>query len=126
MWMQPPPPVDDRWVLHIAATPHQVDEVLAELCIHQRAKAAGDPDMPAYLAGRYSPGEPPAWMSFARAELESRGYRTRWCEPDCAHHPSSPRTAPTRSGKRGGRTPLHRLSSGAPHHRTAVPAQRAA
>ncbi|BCJ45848.1 hypothetical protein GCM10010168_57320 [Actinoplanes ianthinogenes] len=87
MWTQPPPPVDDQWVLHVAASPHQVDEVLADLCIHRRATAMGDPRMPAFLAGRYSPDEPPAWMSVARAELEGRGYRTRWCEAECAHHP---------------------------------------
>jgi hypothetical protein len=87
MWLQPPPPVDDQWVLHIAATPHQVDDVLRELCIHKRARPIGDPDFPAWLAGRQDPHEPPAWMSFARAELERRGHPARWCVPDCAYHP---------------------------------------
>jgi len=88
MWMQPPPPVDDWWVLHIAAAPHRVDEVLTELCIHKRGRAIGDPDFPAYLAGRHCPAGPPAWMDVARAELERRGYRTHWCDPGCAYHPA--------------------------------------
>ena len=134
MWMQPPP-VTNRWVLHIAATPHQVDDVLADLCIHQRAKAIGDPEFPAYLVGRYSPYEPPAWMSFARPELERRGYRTRWCGPGCAHHPWPPYTTPPTSAvdgqrslaarrtSRGRQTSLHRLTNAAPHHRRPVPTQ---
>ena len=134
MWMQPPPPVTNRWVLHIAAAPHQVDDVLADLCIHQRAKPIGDPEFPAYLVGRYSSYEPPAWMGFARPELERRGYRTRWCGPDCAHHPWPPSTTPptpavdgqrslaARRTSRGRRIALHRLTSGAPHHRTPAPA----
>ena len=76
----------DPWVLHIAATPHQVDEVLAELCLHKRARPIADPAFPAYLAGRESPDRPPAWMSVVLAELGRRGYPTRWCVPGCELH----------------------------------------
>lgn len=54
MWLQPPP-VTDRWILHIAATPHEVDDVLADLCIHKRARPVGDPDYPGLPRG---PGNP--------------------------------------------------------------------
>jgi hypothetical protein len=129
MWLRPSPPVTDRWVLHIAATPHEVDDILADLYIHKRARPLGDPDYPAYLAGRETPYEPPAWMSFARAELERRGHRTLWCDPDCAHHPWPPRTEPpaaapsdTRpaAGRHRSGASLRRLTRGAPHHRTRV------
>jgi hypothetical protein len=43
MWLQPSPPVTDRWVLHIAATPHEVDDILAELYIHKRARPLATP-----------------------------------------------------------------------------------
>lgn len=89
MWSQPPPPVDNWWVLHIAATPHEVDDVLADLCVHKRARPVGDPDYPAYLAGRETPAEPPTWMTFARAELERRGRNTLWCDPGCPYHGSA-------------------------------------
>jgi hypothetical protein len=88
MWLQPPPPVADWWVLHIAATPHEVDDVLADLCIHKRARAFGDPGCPAFLLGQDTPSEPPAWMSVADGELRRRGYRTLWCDPGCPHHRS--------------------------------------
>nr|WP_296067038.1 hypothetical protein [uncultured Actinoplanes sp.] len=129
MWLPLPPPVTDRWVLHIAATPHQVDEVLADLCIHKRAHAIGDPGCPAYLAGRETPQEPPAWMSFAKTELERRGYRTLWCDPGCKHHPQPQPTAGTigagrKSRRATPRTPLRLLTAGAPHHRAAGPLPR--
>ena len=137
MWTQPPPPVDDRWVLHIAASPHQVDDILADLCIHHRAAAISDPQLPAYLAGRYSTDEPPAWMKVAQAELERRGHRTRWCSATCEHHPWPPRTTPpapagprqhhlTIRHSHRRRTTLDRLTSGAVHHRILDPAQRTA
>ncbi|SNY53623.1 hypothetical protein SAMN05421748_11497 [Paractinoplanes atraurantiacus] len=85
MWSQPPPPVADWWVLHVAASPHEVQDALIDACVHQRARALPDPDYPAYLAGQGSTDEPPAWLSFARAELSRRGHPTRWCEPDCRH-----------------------------------------
>jgi hypothetical protein len=131
MWCQPPPPVDDRWVLHIAVSPHQVDDVLGDLCIHKRARPLADPDYPAYLTGRESPYEPPAWMSFACAELNRRGYSTKWCDPRCAHHPWPPRTDPPASpdgrspharrapGRRASGTAVLQLTAGVPHHRTA-------
>jgi hypothetical protein len=136
MWLQQPPPVTDRWVLHIAATPHEVDDVLADLCIHKRARPVGDPDYPAYLAGRETPYEPPAWMAFANAELQRRGYYTLWCDPDCPHHPWPPRTEPPAAPAgewpaarrhRSGAS-LRRLTSGAPHHRgtSATPEQSGA
>jgi hypothetical protein len=136
MWLQPPPPVTNRWVLHIAATPHEVDDVLADLCIHKRARPVGDPDYPAYLAGRETPYEPPAWMAFANAELQRRGYYTLWCDPDCPHHPWPPRTEPPAAPAgewpaarrhRSGAS-LRRLTSGAPHHRgtSATPEQSGA
>jgi len=124
MWSQPPPPVSDRWVLHIAATPHEVDDLLADLCIHKRARPIGDPDYPAYLTGRETPHEPPAWMRFADAELRRRGYDTQWCDPGCPHHPWPPRTEPPTTPA-GHRPPaqrhrpgasLRRLTGGAPHH----------
>ncbi|WP_433796447.1 hypothetical protein [Actinoplanes sp. CA-252034] len=95
MWSQPPPPVDDQWVLHIAASPHQVDDVLAQLCIHKRANPLGDPRYPAFLTGRESPKEPPAWLRVARAELVERGHHTRWCDAECAHHSWPPPAGPT-------------------------------
>lgn len=94
MWMQPPPPVDNHWVLHIAASPHEVDDVLLELCVHKHARPAGDPRFPAYLAGTSDPRRPPAWLTFAGAELNRRGHRTRWCTPDCEHHAWPPREFP--------------------------------
>jgi hypothetical protein len=123
MWLQPPPPVTDRWVLHVAATPHEVDDVLADLCIHKRARPTGDPDFPASLVGRETPDEPPAWMSFVRTELERRGHRTRWCEFACPHHPSPPPTAvPTGTWPSARRhhsgASLRWLVRGAPHQRT--------
>jgi hypothetical protein len=90
MLLPPPPPVTNRWVLHIAATPHEVDDILADLYLHKRARPTGDPEFPAYLAGRETSHEPPAWMSFTRAELERRGHRTLWCDADCPHHPRPP------------------------------------
>jgi hypothetical protein len=125
MWLQPPPPVTNRWVLHIAATPHEVDDVLADLCIHKRARPTGDPGFPASLVGRETPDEPPAWMSFVRAELERRGLDTRWCELACPHHPSPTRTAapsgtwPAARRHRSGAS-LRRLIRGAPHQRAFV------
>ncbi|MGK5680506.1 hypothetical protein [Actinoplanes sp. URMC 104] len=120
MW----PQVTDRWVLHIAATPHQVDDVLAELCIHKRAVPIGDPRFPACLAGPETPHEPPTWMSLARAELERRGYRTLWCDLDCPHHPSPANEGDGRgrADRRSpsGRTSLRRLIGRVPHHRGAV------
>ncbi|MEV4343238.1 hypothetical protein AB0J83_01980 [Actinoplanes sp. NPDC049596] len=85
MWSQPPPPVADWWVLHVAASPHEVQDILADAGIHQRPRPLADPEHPAYLAGRGRLDEPPAWLSFARAELDRRGYPTRWCESDCRH-----------------------------------------
>ncbi len=129
MWLPSPPPVADRWVLHIAATPHEVDDVLADLYIHKRARPIGDPDFPAYLTGQETPHEPPAWMRFARAEIERRGYRTLWCDPGCPHHPA-PRSGPPAAvpgdgrpaaGRRRPGTSLRRLARNTPHHRpTAV------
>ncbi|MET0419725.1 MAG: hypothetical protein ABW022_27220 [Actinoplanes sp.] len=102
MWLQPPPPVDDRWVLHIAATPHEVDDILVDLYIHKRAHPIADPDYPAYLAGRQNPDAPPAWMTFARAELERRGHRTRWCDSACPYHPDMLRIGHDRADRRPG------------------------
>jgi hypothetical protein len=92
MWL-PPPPVTDRWVLHIAAPPRHVDTVLHDLGIDEHARPIGDPDFPAYLTGRDRPHEPPPWLSQARAELNRRGHRTRWCTPGCPHHSWPPRPA---------------------------------
>lgn len=94
MWMQPPPPVDNHWVLHIAASPHQVDDALQESCVHKHARPAGDPDFPAYLAGTSDPRQPPAWLIFADAELTRRGHRTRWCTPECELHRWPPHAFP--------------------------------
>lgn len=85
MWMRPPPPVADWWVLHIGATPHEVDDLMRELCVHKHAHTVGDPGYPAYVAGTSDPYEPPAWMSVVRTELLRRGLRTRWCTPTCPH-----------------------------------------
>ncbi|GAA2851578.1 hypothetical protein Acy02nite_35160 [Actinoplanes cyaneus] len=85
----------DQWVLHVAATPHDVEDVLADLCLHRRARPVADRDYPARLVGRGSPDEPPAWLCFVRDELEQRGHRTQWCAPWCAHD-SKPRAG--RSG----------------------------
>lgn len=89
MWSQPPPPVADWWVLHVAASPHEVDDVLTELCIHHRARPLANPEYPAYLAGRCGPGEPPAWMSVAKTELDGRGVGAHWCEAGCGRHPAA-------------------------------------
>jgi hypothetical protein len=137
MWLQPPPPVTNRWVLHIAATTGQVTDVLHDLCIHERPRYNGDRQLPVYLCGTASRYEPPVWMSFARAELNRRGYPTRWCDPRCPHHPWPPRPHPTQPstpftetarergrsypGRTGPRTSTRRLTSGVPHHRTPVP-----
>ena len=86
MWMQPPPPVDNHWVLHVAASPHEVDDALRELCVHRQARPASDPAYPAYLAGTSGLSQPPAWMTVAASELARRGRRTRWCTPDCDAH----------------------------------------
>ncbi|AEV84245.1 hypothetical protein ACWT_3222 [Actinoplanes sp. SE50] len=91
MWSLPP--TVDRWMLHVAASPHEVDEVLADLCLHQRSRAVTDPDFPACLIGPKNLGEPPAWMRFARTELDRLGYRTRWCDVGCVHHPLPQRIA---------------------------------
>jgi hypothetical protein len=119
MWSQPSPPDTDRWMLHIAATPHEVDELLADLYIHKRARPTGDPGFPACLTGWETPAEPPAWMRFAQAELERRGYRTRWCDPDCPYHRWPPRPEPpgessVRPRRQSGAS-LQRLLNRAPH-----------
>lgn len=62
--------------------------------IDEHARAIGDQWLPAYLAGRHSPYEPPQWMAIARAELNRRGHAIRWCTPNCRHHPWPPRTNP--------------------------------
>lgn len=141
MWLQSPPPLTNRWVLHVAATTAQVDAVLRELCIdgHQPSYN-GDEQFPVYLAGTGGPYGPPQWMAFARAELHRRAYPTRWCTPACRHHPWPPRTEPEpptagapptgdareRDRRRAvptePRTPLRRIASGAPHHRPTTPA----
>ncbi|WP_169789950.1 AAA family ATPase [Actinoplanes subtropicus] len=72
--------------------------------------------------------EPPAWMAFANAELQRRGYRTLWCDPDCLHHPWPHRTEPSATPadtrpaarRRHSGASLRRLTSGAPHHRGTV------
>ena len=123
-----PPPATDQWVLHIAATPHQVDDALADLYIHKRARTNGDPDYPAYLTGRETPHEPPAWMTFVDAELQRRGYPTLWCDPDCRHHPRPPHTEPPTTpaddrpaaGRRRSGAALHRLTRGVPHQRGVI------
>ncbi|GAA4606177.1 hypothetical protein BJY16_005694 [Actinoplanes octamycinicus] len=122
MLTQPSLPLTDRWALHIAASPHRVDDILADLCLHQRARAIGDPAFPACLLGRGSPDEPPAWLSFVRAELERRGHRTRWCGPDCRHQLWPPATTPDPARRRRGRTSLRRLTGRTAHHRAPAPA----
>ncbi|GGQ38189.1 hypothetical protein [Couchioplanes azureus] len=92
MWSQPPPPVADWWTLHIALCPHEVDEVLRDLCIHKHARPATDPDFPAYLAGTNTPTVAPAWMSMVHTELQRRGIPSVWCTPACPHH-ATPRSA---------------------------------
>jgi hypothetical protein len=136
MWLQPPPPVTNRWVLHIAAEPRQVDAVLRDLGIDEHARPLGDSQVSAYLTGRGSPYEPPPWMAFACAELDRRGHRSSWCAPACRHHPWPPRTEPQpaaakpgsgrRSAPGGLRTPRRRLTSGVPHHRTPILTPRSA
>jgi len=134
MWCQTPPPLTNRWLLHIAATTGQVGAVLREMCIDdQQPHSNGDEQFPVYLRGVAGPYGPPEWMNIAHAEFNRRGYPTRWCTPRCRHHPWPPRTEPdqptttpiaARSGaaagpawRRGPRTPMRRLTSGAapPH-----------
>ena len=140
MWFQSPPPLTNRWVLHVAATTAQASAVLRELRIDdQQPRYNGDEQFPVYLRGAGSPYGPPEWMAFARAELNRRGYATRWCTAECRHHPWPPRIEPTPStatatptaaarerGRKsvapaGPRTPLRRITSGAPHHRPSLP-----
>jgi hypothetical protein len=86
LWLQPPPPVDNHWVLHVAASPHDVDDALREVCVHKHARPFGDADFPAFLAGTGNPAEPPAWMTVVETELTRRGHRVRWCDPGCPAH----------------------------------------
>lgn len=141
MWLQSTPPVTNRWVLHVAATTSQVTAVLRELCVDdEQPRYNGDETFPVYLRGSGSPYGPPEWMSVARAELNRRGYPTRWCTPTCRHHPWPPRTEaqPARdgagrsmaardrtrgfAGRSRPRTPVRRLTGSAPHHRVPSPA----
>jgi hypothetical protein len=134
MWLQPPTPMTNRWVLHVAATNGQVADVLHDACIHERPHYNGDRQFPVYLCGTASPYEPPVWMSVARAELHRRGHLTRWCDANCPHHPWPPRSHPTQPGtpctdtacergrsftsRTGPRTQARLLTGGVPHHRT--------
>lgn len=139
MWFQTLP-ATNRWVLHVAATPAHVTTTLRDLRIDdQQPHDSGDEQFPVYLRGVGGPYGPPTWMAFARAELDRRGYDTRWCTPECRHHlwppgtdaeqpradaAATPASRPRRRGSAAHgrpRTPQWRLTRGVPHHRTGTP-----
>ncbi|BBH70629.1 hypothetical protein ACTI_73140 [Actinoplanes sp. OR16] len=131
MW---PQPVTDLWTLAVAACPHRVDDVLADLGLHRRARPAADPDFPARLIGPAGPDRPPAWMELARAELERRGFRTRrhpsageqQPRPRCAGAPATGPREPRAGRREPARAPLRRLIESAPYHRRPAPMRPAA